>query len=479
MSTYIYGTRFSYRDYLQAKSFEDDLRFEINEQTRSIIASNEELEREHIATIESLPDAVSSGFEQLSVDMQDISSGIAELTSVCQWGFSELILGMGHVNDALDELIKIARTPAQTWAYEQFEIARNAFRQSLYDEAIEYIDRAIYGYGSNTGYKIEYRFHFLLGTIRIGSFKNYSPEIVNPGKAEIAFLAAAKYARHDLPHEAGRAFVAAGWAAYCQGKFTEAQQYTEQAISLYPDLGEAHFQLSKIQMHCGNPTKALPYLKKAICLDRGYAIKALSDDDFKSYGMHVHRLIEELRKESQKIVMSSLKELDKRVSELYNIHVRGYLLTKYANISAAKQGLEGLRHACETAVNNNTYFGYLDALSFCPQVKSNIKNVINEFQNNAIKDLNNKIPKVPTEPVYGNNACGCLLSALGMIISFILGVAVVGSVLFVIIGCVLSFILAQLIIIVYHKNKIGRINREIHRLEEMKKDIENSGGHDT
>ena len=272
--SYAYHIGLSWPDYLKVNEISgvgDDVRqlhYEVSSSNRQIIATYEELQREHITAIESLNDAVSSGFEQLSFDMQAISSGITELTSVFEWGFSELIAGVGRMNDLLSELVQIAKTPAQTWAYEQFEIARDAFRQGLYEEALDYLNRSIEGYGSNTGYKIEYRFHFLLGTIRMGSFQNTVQGIVNLIEAENAFLNAARYARQDFPNEAGRAFLSAGWTAYCQGKMPDAKQYTEQALSLYPDLPEAHFQSAKIQMHVGNPDGALPFLKQAIELDR-------------------------------------------------------------------------------------------------------------------------------------------------------------------------------------------------------------------
>ena len=133
--SYAYHIGLSWPDYLKVNEISgvgDDvrqLRDEVSSSNRQIIATYEELQREHIAAVGSLNDAVSSGFEQLSFDMQAISSGITELTSVFEWGFSELISGVGRINDLLSELVQIAKTPAQTWAYEQFEIARDAFRQ--------------------------------------------------------------------------------------------------------------------------------------------------------------------------------------------------------------------------------------------------------------------------------------------------------------------------------------------------------------
>ena len=90
-----------------------------------------------------LTGAMNAGFEQLSYGMEDISAGIAELNATFHWGFGEVMAVLGHMNDALSELIKIAKTPVQTVAFNHFEIARDAFRQSLYRECLEELDKAI------------------------------------------------------------------------------------------------------------------------------------------------------------------------------------------------------------------------------------------------------------------------------------------------------------------------------------------------
>lgn len=245
-----------------------------------MIASNGQLQREHITVSRSSNQGMTEGFERLSFDLQRLNEGMPELTAAFEWGFSELLAAMGQVNDALAQLIRITKTPAQTWAYEQFEIAREAFRKRLYPEALEYLNRAINGFAGNTGYNLEYRFHYLLGTIRLGSFKNSSKDVVDLPAAENAFVATARYSREDQPMEAGRAMLAAGWAAYCQGKIEAAKEYTNQALSLSPSLGEAYFQLAKIQMHMGEVATALTPLQKAIEMDRLYSVKAASDGDF-------------------------------------------------------------------------------------------------------------------------------------------------------------------------------------------------------
>lgn len=180
----------SYGDYLQGKEFERSIRYGIDDQTKQLIASNEQLAREHYEALEHISDGINSGFTILSTDIarlqESVDSGFQQIATIFEWGFSEMLVSLGRVNDSLDALIKIAKTPAQTWAYEQFEITRDEFRRGLYHESFESVLRAINGFGSNPGYKTEFRFHFLQGTIRLGSFKNSDPQLVDPLDAEAA-----------------------------------------------------------------------------------------------------------------------------------------------------------------------------------------------------------------------------------------------------------------------------------------------------
>lgn len=404
MSNYVYRSNLSYFDYLQAKSFEDSFCYEIKKNTRSIIASHEELQSEHIEISRNISNNIVDGFEQLSFRMEGIVDEIKELTSSFEWGFSELLSQLGHIDDTLQELLKVAKTPSQIWAYEQFEIARDAYRRGLHDEALECLKHAIEGYGTYTGYRLEYRFHFLLGTIRLGSFKNYSTPIVDLGEAKKAFLISAKYAKHDKPIEAGRAFLCAGWAAYSQGIMTEAKEFTKKAITLYPALGEARFQLAKILMHCGEPDKALVPLKQAIEIDRKYSLKASSDGDFKAYNKSVDSLILQLCEETRKKTENALVVLEKNISELEKFHVQELSVQQYTDVNKIKT----LYKQNKELLNFNTYFGCTDALSSIMQTNIKIKESKKEFLDLAIVDVKRRLGSIDKKSSSELNELDCL-----------------------------------------------------------------------
>lgn len=317
MSYYVYGSNFSYLDYIQMKSFVGDIvsggrdvrklvTLELSKEIREIISSNETLANKNIKTIEDTTEKLSYKLEEISSGISALNLEVSELNSTFHWGFSQLLSNIGRMNDSLSDLIDIAKTPAQTAAYEQYEIARDAFRRSLYEECIESLENAI------RTYKLEWRFHHLMGTLRIG-FAGCETKLIDLAIAEDSFLLAARYAKVDFHKDAARSYLSAGWAAYCQGKFPEALEHTEHAIAFDQNLGEALFQAAKINIAQGKIDIALPFLSKAIDNDGFFAIKAASDGDFQKYEKHLKKYLEEVRTNKNKILTTII---DDNISKL-------------------------------------------------------------------------------------------------------------------------------------------------------------------
>lgn len=362
----------SWYDYLQFESFEESIRGEMRSSTRELIATREQLAREHIRVTESLASNLSTGLqrlssnlsaeiEELSFDLKRVQHGISTLNSTFEWGFSEVLTTIGHVADSLNDLILIAKNPAKNWNYEHFEDAREAYRKGLYTEAIDSLNKAIDGYGDHTGYKLEYRFHQWLGIIRMGSFLNRSPDVVQLPEAKKAFLNAARYSRHDYPKEAALAYLAAGRAAYCQGEMQEARTYSQQAISLDASLGEAHFQLAKVLMHDNDVEAGLEALKQAIQIDYKYTTKWSADADFHPHSIKIDALVASLREDAKQLVNEKLTDLEANILFLEQLRTEKLPLANREPIDSIKGLARTIRFAADTA----TYYGYLEALDLC------------------------------------------------------------------------------------------------------------------
>ena len=302
-SRYVTSTDFynksglSYRDYLQARQFERSIRFGIREQTKAIVGSNESLANYQVRAIEDNTASIERGFSNLSLELESVKDQIKisgeRIEAVLDWGFSETLASLDRINDTLKDLIRIAQNPSQIWAFEQFTIARDEFRRGLYEEAVESLTRAISGYGANPGNKTEFRFHYLLGVIHLGSIDSASSKVIDLDKAETDFYAAFRYAQSDFKAEAGVCLLGAGRAAYANGKLSEAREFLSKALQ-FNDSGEIHYQLAKVLAADGSILLALPHLRSAIKADVYYCLKAIGDRDFTQFQDEVDNLISEL-----------------------------------------------------------------------------------------------------------------------------------------------------------------------------------------
>ena len=336
MSAYDPSSGLTYPQYLQAQSFVDDVKLEVSTSALKVVASVNDLKEYHIVadakaskatqelkhevialqdsinegsraiidritksneTLDRIDDTLHDGFIELHWDLYSINSSIQDLSAKFDWGFSEFLLRLGSLDDSLETLIRLAKTPEQTWAYEQFDIARDAFRKRLYSEALEHLERAISGYQAHTGYKLEHRFHYLQGTIYLGGYQNSSPDIVDLDKAEQCFFKAYRYSEMDLKKEAARACCAAGFAAYCQSRFEDAERHTKRAIELNPNLPEAQYQMAEVNLVQGNQAEGMKFIEKALRLDPLYSLKCLSNPIFKKHETAILAVVDGLRKE--------------------------------------------------------------------------------------------------------------------------------------------------------------------------------------
>jgi hypothetical protein len=387
MSTYDPLSRITYHDYLEAKSFVRDITSEVSSQGRALVASQQQLVRNGISIRETLKNEVGGAIEVLSQTANETVSAIRELEATFRWEFAELLAVTGRMAGTLEELLHVSKAPEQNWASEQYEIAQDCVRRQLFDDALEATQRAINGFSSHTGYKLDYRFHFLLGTIRLGSIRNSSDAILNHPAAERAFLDAAKYARADYPAEAARAFVAAGYAAYCQNNVANARRWTTEAIALNPKLAEAHFQQGKLNAHSGDGPGAVADLRTAILLAPLYAIRALDDGDYQKYAGPVTALLTELRDQARDAVQSGLASAERQYAQLKGAYFADYSFARDFNGNSAEQSLNEASEAFLRA----GYIDYLECAQWLKDAIPKLNSVRREFLQRIENSLSSRL----------------------------------------------------------------------------------------
>jgi tetratricopeptide (TPR) repeat protein len=236
---------------------------------------------------------------------------------------------------------------------------------------------------------VDFRYHLLLGAVYLGDVKNRNENILSFDSAEKAFLAAAKYSRHDEPKEAARAMLLAGWSAYCQNEGGRALQHTRDAILLNPLLAEAHFQCAKLLTSLGKIDEALPFLKDAIRIDKLYAVKVSEDGEFTNYLPQVNQVLVELHDEARSHAEGILALTIKNATEMEQIKLAEFPIAQFApsKIPSVNFALSKARESFST----NTYFGFLDTLPSCESAESLIQSTKAEYAQNAIGAIGARI----------------------------------------------------------------------------------------
>ncbi|MCX7171394.1 MAG: hypothetical protein NTY41_14210 [Proteobacteria bacterium] len=273
------NSKLSYGDFLRAKQSEGSIRYEIDNHDKELIATNQQLSEHGIEILSIDPER---GFTMLSQGVPDTAAGqegSAEIAGRFHWGFSEVLIAQGQINLPLEELLKLTIF-ASKWACEQFELGRDQFRRQLYKEALQSVTRAIEGEGSNQGIKTEFRFHYLTGLIRLGSYRNSSPDLIKPLLARQAFLAAARCAEPTNPADAGLALICAGRAALVARDFEDAIAHTRKGLDFLPTHAAGMYQLGRALFLKGLRSEAPERLADAILLNVEHALHAAGDPDF-------------------------------------------------------------------------------------------------------------------------------------------------------------------------------------------------------
>lgn len=243
-------------------------------------------------------------------------SGLGPSTPAFAWRECEQLAESEVFDVPLGELKNAAQTTAEMWAAEQFCIARDAWRRGLRREALDYLHRAIAGRDGHEGYALDFRCHFLIGLIHLGSAKYPASEFLDLDKAEQAFARAGSYSICDHPADAARAFFAAGWAAYCQGRMEDALRYTQQSLTLSANFAPAQYQAAKILAHQQAPDAAQPYLARAVTLNPYHAVQACLDADFAPFQPLVRLVIEQERDRVGRRASQAIKDLMAVAKEL-------------------------------------------------------------------------------------------------------------------------------------------------------------------
>lgn len=335
----------SYGQFLAAKKFDSTIRFAVQAKLQPLIGHPAELEKRGYQTgTPPSPDFVElirneSGLEQ------NARIGTADTASALRWGFTQPAIGMTRFNDSLKELKETLSNAAQAWAYEQFTRARDEYNRGQYAQALNGVTQALEGGMGHAGFPSEFRFHFLLGRIRIGSwfgdYKNDDPTLIDAVAAETAFLDAARLRKQartpasvhinetqrqidSAETDTGLILLWAGRAAYIAGATDRAISHTRQALNaLSPALvsvyAAGHYQFARFLCTRGGLTDlsaATDALKKAFYSAPGLVVEAAGDPEFLARPQLLEKILADQVHDTQKRVAKQRSDLDVQLKRL-------------------------------------------------------------------------------------------------------------------------------------------------------------------
>jgi len=241
---YVIGSGVPYGKYLQAQALVDDLKTAQVRGLNLVSAAVQTGTKEIIASQDALRDQNARLAQAVTDGLDEVTGAIEDLNATFVWGFNAVLCHTGRMADALEDLLAAVKSPTKTRAYEYFDDARTAFSRGHLRDALELIEKAISGDHAASGYRIEWRFHLLKGSILVGTVAH--PELLDLKSAEETYRTAADYAATDDTDGAALALLGASWACYCQAQLAEALNLADRALQYRPSFGEAHFQSAKI-----------------------------------------------------------------------------------------------------------------------------------------------------------------------------------------------------------------------------------------
>jgi hypothetical protein len=311
------------------------VRLSIEESSRDIIASNEELyeagmelsreqaeqqlesDRETRESLEALREAEIESREsaereaiETRGEIRQMSSDIvyelkinSEKLDVLAWGVFNILKSVNKMEATLENILEKVADTDRAWAFAQYKKALEFRKRGLHKEAL---DRAFYAVngleGVHLGEKEEYDLNFLLGTLYLGkNISNPDRSLVDITKARDSFLLAARYAEYDHKDKAANAHLHAGTSMYLLKTPDVALDHFNKAINLNNNLAEAKFQKAKLLCHIdktdGVFNKILPEL---IEFDPMYAVRAAGDVDIKKYKERFEKMLVEVSQNLRK-----------------------------------------------------------------------------------------------------------------------------------------------------------------------------------
>lgn len=279
MSGYVFRTEFPYLAYLRAGAptvvpvADSELNAKIGTALPAVV----------IASLAHAAPAATSGTVESKPKTDSAPKPVRRLDASFDWASCEVLTEIGALADPVERMkTEAAEQASELTVCDRVDIARESLQRGNHAQAFHQLQVILADGSAASGVK-DFRPHFLMGLIRLGSFANTDSTLVDLEKAETAFAQAARRADGNHVQEAALAAMGAAWACYARGRIDDALLHVRSALSLELELPEAHFLVAKFLVHANRLDEARPALEKAVQLDPQYGLKVACDGDFERH----------------------------------------------------------------------------------------------------------------------------------------------------------------------------------------------------
>jgi tetratricopeptide (TPR) repeat protein len=372
MATWYPGAM-TYWQWCQANSFINDFKIQsaqikrniheqtkvISEQTKSIVASNNQI-----------ISSVQNGFNRLSEinerGFSQVTSVIEAMHSDINYNFGVLIQRIEYQSALLNNILQILQSPFETQVKEFYNKGCLLTSQGLLDKAVDYFNRSL---SLPTG-DIFFPSYYQLGRLYL-SGKEETVNLIDPKKANEYLLTANKFGIGILrTNEAFKPVLAdckllLSQSYYFQlsGKdnmyetelLNNAIKYSEEAVSINPNLSQAYYHLAKYYSYLNDIDRFLFYFKKSIDIDRDYSFKYEEDKVFEKNIKHIIIFLTRLRELKKKTVEPKLLKAKNYIAQLEQKNI-----SKSSALIGEFQNLKSQVLLAEKDFQTQTYFGFDD-----------------------------------------------------------------------------------------------------------------------
>lgn len=263
---------------------------DLNKQSRLIAdASKKQLESQLSNTnkIIASNDRIANYLGDLSVGFDSIVNGLEDLKSTFEWGISEIVWQLEQNRFVLKSIEEGVWSPFDAQARNRKKQAQEAFSCGWIDEAEEYFLE------SEQIVKMDFTVHISLGMI-------YLFHKIDKIKALSYFDNAIKYSTPKSAYYKSYSLIHKALILFDLGKTKEAEQTTDEAILIYPNMLEAYYQNSQYNAQLGNTRKSLHHLEYVIKQQAAYCLKADKDNLLDPIRSELLELIKRLTEENNK-----------------------------------------------------------------------------------------------------------------------------------------------------------------------------------